>query len=168
MYQPQYVPQQDRTVLGSAYTAMPLSIAQLPPQMADQRLSNPEQEPVYVNAKQFRRILKRRAFREQLEQQFHLKHKGRKPYLHESRHNHAMRRPRGPGGRFLTAKEIAGMREAKARRTTLVAEVRMVAKADEDTTMKSSGQTCHPRKTPQRTIRTRKRRIAGSHQRVTS
>lgn len=68
-----------------------------------------EESPLYVNAKQFHRILKRRVARQKLEEQLRLTSKGRKPYLHESRHNHAMRRPRGPGGRFLTAEEVAAM-----------------------------------------------------------
>lgn len=68
-----------------------------------------EESPLYVNAKQFHRILKRRVARQKLEEQLRLTSKGRKPYLHESRHNHAMRRPRGPGGRFLTAEEVAAL-----------------------------------------------------------
>jgi nuclear transcription factor Y alpha len=68
-----------------------------------------EEAPLYVNAKQFHRILKRRLARQKLEEQLRLTSKGRKPYLHESRHNHAMRRPRGPGGRFLTAEEVAAL-----------------------------------------------------------
>lgn len=72
-----------------------------------------EEAPLYVNAKQFHRILKRRVARQKLEEALRLTSKGRKPYLHESRHKHAMRRPRGPGGRFLTADEVAAIESGK-------------------------------------------------------
>ncbi|EEP76530.1 hypothetical protein UREG_01379 [Uncinocarpus reesii 1704] len=82
-----------------------------------------EESPLYVNAKQFHRILKRRVARQKLEEQLRLTSKGRKPYLHESRHNHAMRRPRGPGGRFLTADEVAAMEKQQAANATGVENI---------------------------------------------
>ena len=75
--------------------------------------ANVEEAPLYVNAKQFHRILKRRVARQKLEEALRLTSKGRKPYLHESRHKHAMRRPRGPGGRFLTAEEVSAIEKGE-------------------------------------------------------
>lgn len=75
------------------------------------------EEPLYVNAKQYHRILKRRSARARLDAALKLQRE-KKPYLHESRHRHAMRRPRGPGGRFLTASEIAQLDAEEAATAT--------------------------------------------------
>lgn len=104
------------------------------PQMQNSGQLRAQQQPQYVNAKQYQRIIKRRASRQRFQERLAITRRSKlekahakkdtasraseggnflnnQPYQHESRHRHAMRRPRGPGGRFLTSREIQELKE---------------------------------------------------------
>ncbi|CAJ0935181.1 unnamed protein product, partial [Mesorhabditis belari] len=75
----------------------------------------PPTNTIYVNPRQYDRIMKRRVMRAKLEAAGKIPRIGtkRKGYLHESRHLHAQRRVRGEGGKFDNApwKEIKGRKK---------------------------------------------------------
>lgn len=62
--------------------------------------SGDDSDVVYVNERQRDRILKRREQRAKQDAKLQQASGVRKPYLHESRHRHALNRVRGPAGRF--------------------------------------------------------------------
>ena len=64
-----------------------------------------DEEYIYVNSKQYYRILQRREKRKKLSLLYQNSSDTNKKYLHESRHKHAMNRKRGKGGRFLSKNE---------------------------------------------------------------
>ena len=94
--------------LSVSQTPQPFSSRQMPQPPPNPPPTTPSQDggtdlteesPVYVNAKQYYRIVQRRIARERQKL-----NRTRRPYIHESRHKHTMKRPRGAGGRFLGEK----------------------------------------------------------------
>ncbi|OAG31638.1 hypothetical protein NEDG_00113 [Nematocida displodere] len=70
----------------------------------DFRYNKEEEQAVFVNASQYPYIKRRKERRDHLDT---LQKKKDVAYQHESRHKHAMKRPRAPSGRFLTKEEAS-------------------------------------------------------------
>ncbi|KAL5221502.1 hypothetical protein ABZP36_026215 [Zizania latifolia] len=98
-----------------AYSGQPLvntTLLAMPPHSV-RLATNAVLEPIYVNARQYHGILRRRQSRAKAESE-NKSNKTHKPYLHESRHLHALKRARGSGGRFLNTKTMEGKQDSKS------------------------------------------------------
>ncbi|XP_024011164.1 nuclear transcription factor Y subunit A-10 isoform X2 [Eutrema salsugineum] len=76
------------------------------------KMETEEDGTIYVNSKQYHGIIRRRQSRAKAVLKNEMS-RCRKPYMHHSRHLHAMRRPRGSGGRFLNTKKDDAAKKTK-------------------------------------------------------
>lgn len=97
------------------------------------KMETEEDGTIYVNSKQYHGIIRRRQSRAKAEKLSRCRKVTLKvfdilfnlhsqvmpyvmmlqPYMHHSRHLHAMRRPRGSGGRFLNTKKVDAAKQSK-------------------------------------------------------
>ncbi|XP_013715503.2 nuclear transcription factor Y subunit A-10-like isoform X1 [Brassica napus] len=79
------------------------------------KMETEEDGTIYVNSKQYHGIIRRRQSRAKalLKNKINNFRKVNQPYMHHSRHLHAMRRPRGSGGRFLNTKKADAALQSK-------------------------------------------------------
>ena len=64
------------------------------------------EEPWFVNSKQYHRIMRRREARQKI-----IEKSRPQGFVYESRHQHARKRIRGPGGRFLSSVELNALKK---------------------------------------------------------